>query len=66
MRQDLRKALEHLTEKQRTAVTLRYKDRLTLREIGEEMGIGVAAVSRLLQRALTALRAELRVGGLND
>ena len=55
----VRKALAHLSDRQRQAVVLRRYHELSYQEIAAAMDTTVAAVESLLQRAMSALRNEL-------
>lgn len=52
-------ALEHLTERDRTVVVLRYFSDLTQSEIAEEVGVSQVHVSRILRSSLDLLRDRL-------
>lgn len=65
-RSALRRALSHLSERQRQVVQLRFVDDLTQSEIGAEIGVSQMQVSRILGRVLDELRRELVVAGLDD
>jgi RNA polymerase sigma factor for flagellar operon FliA len=53
-------AIESLPPKERTAVTLYYREDLRLKEIAAAMGLSVSRVSRLLSKALFDLGETLR------
>jgi RNA polymerase sigma-B factor len=55
----LERSMRVLDERQRKIVFLRFHADMTERQIGLELGISQAQVSRLLNAALTRLRAEL-------
>jgi RNA polymerase sigma-70 factor (ECF subfamily) len=59
-RQDVRRALARLPERQRRAIVLRNYNELSYKEVADAMGITLPAVESLLQRGMAALRAELR------
>jgi RNA polymerase sigma-70 factor (ECF subfamily) len=60
----LARGLATLTEKQRTAVRLRYSDGLSMADVAAVLGVSVSAAERLVARALGVLRAEAaRAGG---
>ena len=59
LRQAIEKAIRALPEKQRMAVVLRRYEGKSYEEIGEVLGLTVAAVKSLLFRARTELRAAL-------
>lgn len=56
LRETMRKALQSLTEDQRTAVYLRYWCDLTLEQIGNSLGLSRSEVALLEQTALRKLR----------
>jgi len=49
-------ALEHLSERDRTILRLRFQDELTQAAIGERIGLSQMHVSRLIRQALATLR----------
>ena len=59
-RMSLASSLRTLDERQRAIVFLRFHADMTEREIGRELGLSQAHVSRLLAGALNQLRAELK------
>lgn len=56
---DVWDAVQRLSEKQRSAVVLRYVDDMTQAEIATELGIAPGTVSATLTQARTKLRVEL-------
>jgi RNA polymerase sigma factor for flagellar operon FliA len=58
--QQLAGAIEALPERERTAITLYYREDLRLREIAEIMKLSVSRVSRLLSKATFELGEALR------
>jgi RNA polymerase sigma-70 factor (ECF subfamily) len=58
-RQRVREAIHGLTERQRTALRLRYEVQLPAREIAVILGVSTRAIERLLSRALLVLREAL-------
>jgi RNA polymerase sigma-70 factor (ECF subfamily) len=52
-----------LTEKQQTAIRLRYGEGLAMAEVAATLGVSVSAAERLVARALGALREKLRGDG---
>jgi RNA polymerase sigma-B factor len=58
-RDQLRRAMRRLPQRQRTIVRLRFEGDLTQAEIAERLGISQMHVSRLLRGALTTLRGAL-------
>lgn len=59
--QQLSEAIEALPQKERTAVTLYYREDLRLKEISEIMKLSPSRISRLLSKALFELGEVLRV-----
>ena len=55
----LKDAVAHLTERQRSILTMRYFQGLTQMEVSAEIGISQAQVSRLEKAAVAAIRREL-------
>lgn len=58
-RDELQRALDHLTVEQRTVVTLRYYLELTDTEIAAATGLPLGTVKSRMSRSLDALRAAL-------
>ncbi|MBN2751823.1 MAG: RNA polymerase sigma factor [Rhodospirillaceae bacterium] len=56
----LRSAMSHLSEHQRTAITLYYHESLTAGEVAEIMGLRLNAVESLLKRGRQKLRTVLK------
>jgi len=56
----LSQAIAELPEKERLVISLYYYNGLTLREIGEVIGVAKSTVSELQTKALLRLRAKLR------
>jgi RNA polymerase sigma-B factor len=52
----MRAAMDQLTGDERRLISLRYGERLTQREIGEQIGVSQMQVSRLLRTTLARLR----------
>lgn len=50
----------HITERERTVLTLRFAEDLTQAEIGERIGVSQMQVSRLIRQALARLREGLQ------
>ena len=64
LRANLARALrEEVTERQRQVLFLYYEQGLTMREIGELLGIDRSTVSRTMKRGEQRLRRCLRYGG---
>ena len=55
------KALQELPERERLLLSLYYYEGLTLKEIGKVLGVTKSRVSQLHGRALSLLRASLKV-----
>jgi hypothetical protein len=53
---DIRNALKELSERDREILKLRYVEKLTLRNIGTEIGISANRVSQILYKTLRQLR----------
>lgn len=60
MKELLSQALNRLTEREKTVIALYYYDNLTLKEIGEILGVTESRVSQLHTKAVLRLRAKLR------
>jgi len=56
LRRQFRAVFAALTERQRTALRLRYEQQLSAREIAIVLGVSIRAVERLLARAIDILR----------
>jgi DNA-directed RNA polymerase specialized sigma24 family protein len=54
---------EHATEREWTAFTLRYRNRLTLKAIGERLGITPPRVAQLLYKVEYRCERRLARGG---
>jgi len=52
----LARALTRLSERERTVVTLYYEQEMTMKEIGEQLGIDESRVSQLHSAAIGHLR----------
>ena len=60
-------ALEHLGERERTILHLRFQEELTQAAIGERIGLSQMHVSRLIRQALVTLREAAEAGdGLRE
>lgn len=66
MGEALREALEHLDDRHREVLRLRYLDGLSAVEAGQRLGLGDEAVRALTYRALRSLRARQVELGLAD
>ena len=62
MRESLATAISKLPERERTVITLYYYEELTLREIGEVLGVTESRVSQLHTKAVLRLKARLSGG----
>lgn len=58
-REDLRRAIQSLSDEERDMLTYRYGKRLTQRETAEKMGLSQMQVSRMERRALSALHKDM-------
>jgi RNA polymerase sigma factor for flagellar operon FliA len=61
LREALGEAIARLPEREKLVVTLYYYEELTLREIGEVLGVTESRVSQLHTKAILRLKA--RLGG---
>ena len=59
MREAIGEAIARLPEREKLVVTLYYYEELTLREIGEVMGVAESRVSQLHTKAILRLKARL-------
>ncbi len=59
VRHTLTSAIEHLPERERTVIALYYYEGLTLKEIGQVLGVTESRVSQLHTKAVLRLRARL-------
>ena len=59
LRQDLARALSHLTEQERALLSLRYEQGMSQREAAQQLQMSQMQVSRMEKRLLTALRKEM-------
>ena len=64
MREALGDAISRLPEREKLVVTLYYYEELTLREIGEVLGVTESRVSQLHTKAILRLKARLGGGSL--
>ncbi len=53
-------AIERLPEREKTVIALYYYEGLTLKEIGQVLGVTESRVSQLHTKAVLRLRAKLR------
>jgi RNA polymerase sigma factor FliA len=63
LREALAEAIARLPEREKLVVTLYYYEELTLREIGEVLGVTESRVSQLHTKAILRLKARLSGGG---
>ena len=66
MREALGEAIARLPEREKLVVTLYYYEELTLREIGEVLGVTESRVSQLHTKAVLRLKARLSGGDARD
>jgi RNA polymerase sigma factor for flagellar operon FliA len=59
LKETLAKAIERLTEKERTVVSLFYYEELSLSEIAEVMGLSPSRISQLHSKAILRLRGSI-------
>jgi len=59
VREALAEAISSLPEREKLVVTLYYYEELTLREIGEVLGVTESRVSQLHTKAILRLKAHL-------
>ena len=59
VREALAGAIGKLPDREKTVITLYYYDELTLREIGEVLGVTESRVSQLHTKAILRLKARL-------
>jgi RNA polymerase sigma factor for flagellar operon FliA len=64
LRDLLAKAIDAVSEQERTVITLYYYDELTLKEIGEVLGISESRVCQIHARAILRLRSALQQRGV--
>src|SRR5207244_11671032 len=62
MREAIGEAIARLAEREKLVVTLYYYEELTLREIGEVLGVTESRVSQLHTKAILRLKARLAGG----
>lgn len=60
LRDGLANAIDELPEKERLVISLYYYEELTMREIGEVLGVNESRVSQLHTKAIMRLRGRLR------
>ena len=60
MKQALGEAIQRLPERERLVVSLYYYEELTLREIGEVLGVTESRVSQLHTKAILRLKVRLQ------
>ncbi|MBC7345331.1 MAG: sigma-70 family RNA polymerase sigma factor, partial [Clostridia bacterium] len=60
LKRDLARAIAELPERDRIVITLYYYEGLTLREIGEVLGVTESRVCQLHGRAVAKLREKLK------
>ena len=62
VRDRLQEAIEHLPERETLVIALYYFENLTLREIGEVLGVTESRVSQLHSKAVLRLKSRLKSG----
>ena len=60
------KAVESLLEKQKLVMSLYYQDELTMKEVGDVMGLTESRISQIHSEAVINIRKKLRKSGLLD
>ncbi len=60
MRERVAQAVERLPEREKLVIALYYYENLTLREIGEVLGVTESRVSQLHTKAVLRLRARIQ------
>jgi len=63
LRETLADAISHLPEREKVVITLYYFEELTLREIGEVLGVTESRISQLHTKAVLRLKARLSGSG---
>ena len=63
MRETLADAISRLPEREKIVITLYYYEELTLREIGEVLGVTESRVSQLHTKAVLRLKSRLTGAG---
>ncbi len=66
MREALAEAISRLPEREKLVVTLYYYEELTLREIGEVLGVTESRISQLHTKAVLRLKSRLQGDNLRD
>ena len=66
MRETLADAISRLPEREKLVITLYYYEELTLREIGEVLGVTESRVSQLHTKAVLRLKSRLTGSGSGD
>lgn len=56
----LARALTHLSDRERTVVTLYYQQEMTMKEIGEQLGVDESRISQLHSAAISHLRSRVQ------
>ncbi len=63
LKEALARAIEELSEQDRLVVTLYYHEELTMKEVGEVLGLTESRVSQIHSQVVTRLRVKLRKAG---
>ena len=66
MRDRIAHALERLPEREKLVIALYYYENLTLREIGEVLGVTESRISQLHTKAVLRLRGHMQDGSFED
>ena len=66
MREALGESIARLPEREKLVITLYYYEELTLREIGEVLGVTESRVSQLHTKAVLRLKARLSGGQVRE
>ena len=59
LRQELARAIDDLGEQERTVLSLYYYEELTMKEIGQVMGVSEQRVGQINRKLITKLRARM-------
>ena len=59
LRQELAKAIDELTDQERTVLSLYYYEELTMKEIGQVMGVSEQRIGQINRKLIKKLRTKL-------